>query len=461
VNLLGFEIKRRKALDLRPVDGRGGWFSIVRESFPGAWQQNVEVRLDNVLSYTTVFRCRALISSDIAKLRIRIVKESEDGIWLEHDSPAFSSLLLRPNNYQTPLQFFETWFDSKLCHGNTYVLKERDNRNVVSAMHVLNPQRVKTLVSPMGEVYYELMRDDLAGVDPDVASQTPESRILPASEIIHDRFNCLFHPLVGQSPIYACGLAAVQGLKIQNQSTHLFSNFSLPSGVITAPGGIRQDTAERVKSFWDSGFAGENAGKVAVLGDGMEYKPITMTAVDAQLIDQLKWTSEMVCTAFGVPPYMAGIGPSPLNNNVEALQVQYYSQCLQTHIENCEALLDQGLKLPRELGVEFDLDGLLRMDTATLVKTETEAIKGSLKTINEGRRRLDLPPKTGGDVIYSQQQYFSLEALAERDANKPFSKPETPLLPPPAEAPNEPDEDEEDERAAAAVFKAFGREIYG
>jgi phage portal protein BeeE len=31
---------------------------------------------------------------------------------------------------------------------------------------------------------------------------------VPASEIIHDTYITPFHPLIGLSPIYACGLSA-------------------------------------------------------------------------------------------------------------------------------------------------------------------------------------------------------------------------------------------------------------
>ena len=63
------------------------------------------------------------------------------------------------------------------------------------------------------------------------------------------------------------------------------------------------------------------------------------------------------------------------------------------------------------------------MDTATQVKTEAEAVKGSLKAPNEGRKRLNLKPLPGGDTIYMQQQNYSLEALAKRDASEdPFAK---------------------------------------
>jgi hypothetical protein len=48
---------------------------------------------------------------------------------------------------------------------------------------------------------------------------------------------------------------------------------------------------------------------------------------------------------------------------------------------------------------------LLRMDTATKVKTVTEGLKG-LFTVNEGRKKFDLKKMKGGDTVYLQQQNF-------------------------------------------------------
>ena len=90
--------------------------------------------------------------------------------------------------------------------------------------------------------------------------------------------------------------------------------------MLTAPGQISDETATRVKTYWETEFSGENAGKVAVLGDGLKYEPMTMSAVDAQLIDQLKWTAENVCVAFHVSPSKIFVASQPTYNNVEALE---------------------------------------------------------------------------------------------------------------------------------------------
>jgi phage portal protein BeeE len=212
------------------------------------------------------------------------------------------------------------------------------------------------------------------------------------------------------------------GLAIQQNSQNFFRNGQQPSGILTAPGAITKETAERLKTAWKTNNGGENYGNIAVVGDGLKYEPMAMTANDSQLIEQLKLSGEVVCSAFGVPPYMAQIGSAPNHNSAETMILQYYSQCLQSHIEQMELCLGEGLDLEDGLGIEFSLDSLLRMDTPTKHKTMTDSIKGGLLTPNEGRRRIDMPPLEGGDSIYMQQQNYSLEALAKRDKKEnPFS----------------------------------------
>ena len=439
-------VARRKLL--QPIDGRsgGGWFRIY-ESYAGAWQQNVVLDRDTVLSHSVVYACITLISQDIGKLRCKLVEQQESGIWKEVQNPAYSPVLRKPNHYQTRVKFFEYWIASKLIHGNAYVLKERDDRNVVVHLYILDPTRVRVFVSDDGAIFYELKFDNLANFDALAGRRDNNTVMVPAREIIHDPMSLLCHPLVGVSPLTANGLAALQGLRIQQGSAAFFANGSTPSGVITAPGHLDQGDADEIKVAWDTNYSGANAGKVAVLGDGLKFEQMAVNSVDSQLIEQLKWTGENICTAFHVPPYMVGIGPMPTYNNIEALNQQYYNQCLQSLIENLELSLDEGLEMTSptlSLGTEFDLKGLLRMDTATRYKAHSDAIGGGWLTPNEARLDEDLPPAQGGATPYMQQQNYALAALNKRDQKEdPFqSGSKTPAqqqlaLPPPAEEEDE------------------------
>jgi HK97 family phage portal protein len=410
MRLFGLNITRAQAMEekaLAPAaQGRGGWR--IFEPYSGAWQQNVEVRYDSVLSNHADFACRTLIASDISKLRIKLVQKDSDGIWSEVTNPAYSPVLRKPNHFQNRIQFMESWILSKLQRGNTVALKQRDGRGVVKALYVLDWTLVTPLVADDGSVFYDLKTDHLAGL--------PASVTVPAREVIHDRFNCFFHPLVGLSPIFAGGLAATQGLAIQNDSTLFFQNGAQPGGILTAPGAISDETAKRLKEHWDANYSGKNSGKVAVLGDGLKYEAMRAKAVDSQLIEQLKWSAEVVCSTYHVPPYKIGVGTMPTYNNIEALNIEYYSQCLQVLIEAAELCLDEGLGMGENIGTEFDVDNLLRMDTTALVTAEKEAVSAGIKAPNEARKRLNLGPKAGGNSPYLQQQNYSLEALAKRDA---------------------------------------------
>jgi HK97 family phage portal protein len=282
----------------------------------------------------------------------------------------------------------------------------------VVKLYVLDPNRVRPLIADDGSIFYELNTDTITAIMDRV--------VVPARELIHDRFNCIFHPLVGTSPIYAAGLAATQGLNIQNSSTTFFANKSLPGGILVAPGRIDQTHANNLKAYWESNFTGDSRGKIAVLGDGLKFENLTVNAEDSQLIDQLKWTAEVVCSCFHIPPYKIGVGDVPSYNNVQALNVEYYSQCLQRLIEDCEVCLDEGLGMSEDIGTEFDLDGLLRMDSMSQMEVLDKG-KNTF-TPNEARKRVNLPPVTGGNAVYRQQQDFSLEALAKRDAQEnPFA----------------------------------------
>jgi HK97 family phage portal protein len=442
---------QQKSIPLSPLSGRGSWWPVIREPYMGAWQRNNELSADTALSFSAVFACTTLIMGDIGKLSMRLVEwDDEDRVWTPRENPAYSPVLRTPNHYQNSQQFIETWVASKLNSGNTYVLKQRDGRGVVNALYVLDPARVTPMVAQDRSIYYELKRDDISGLPKEIV-------LVPASEMIHDRLNSFFHPLMGVSPLYALAQVTRQGLSIQNNSSKIFSNASVPGGILTAPGKVTAETAARVKADWEERFSGDNIGRLAVAGDGLEYKPIAWNAVDLQLIEQLQWTGVTVCGAYKVNPYLVSIGTPPPYANITPLIQLYYAVCLQPIMTAIEKNLDRGLSLGLDYGnrygVELDPDDLIWLDAEAKSKAAQDGIGSGGMSPNEARQRYyGLGPVKGGDSPMVQQQYYSLAALAERDADKPFAKPA------PAPAP-EMDEEDDDEMMMAASFTALHRKM--
>lgn len=436
----GFELTRKAAVGVTQVPAAlsNGMLGFIRDTYPGAWQNGAPpvMPIGDITLFSAVYACVTRISSDIAKLQPRLLTDDPSGITVQASRQSrFAAPLRKPNSYQNRIQFLAAWISTKLMWGNAYIYKRRESvRGMVRELIVLDPRRVTPMVTPDGDVYYSLGGDDLAQVN--------KGEVVPASEIIHDRHVTLWHPLVGVSPIVACAASASQGIRIQSNSSKFFENMSRPSGMLTAPGAISEVTAQRLKTEWEANYAGLNIGRMAVLGDGLKYEAMTIPAESAQLMQQLSWTVEDVGRAFAVPLYKIGAGQMPTAGNVEALESQYYSGCLQIYIEALELCLTEGLEMPDNMHVEMNLDGLLRMDTGTQIDALTKAVGGTIMTPNEARLARNLPPIEGGDSVYLQQQNYSLSALARRDAQEdPFG---TAAPAPPAATSFDVEDDEDD-----------------
>jgi phage portal protein BeeE len=224
------------------------------------------------------------------------------------------------------------------------------------------------------------------------------------------------------------------------------------------PGEVSQEEEQRVKEQWEQRFSRSNLGRVAVMTGGAKYEKMAMTNVEGQLIENLKWSAEVVCSVYHVPPYKVGVGVLPTYNNVQALNVEYYSQALQSHIEEIEEALDHSLGIGwgAGIGTEFDTENLLRMDSITLVTTIRDAVGAGVMSPNEGRAKFDLKPVEGGASPYLQQQNYSLSALAKRDAQDDPFKPATP---PPQQQPAATDQTPPADKPAEPAPKPAAKDI--
>jgi HK97 family phage portal protein len=288
---------------------------------------------------------------------------------------------------------------------------------------------VRVLLADDGSVFYQIGLERLA--------QLLGSDTIPARDMLHHRLLAMNHPLVGLTPLYAAGVSAMTGQTIQQNSFSFFANMSRASGVLTSPGKISNELANRLKTEWDQNFKGGSMGRTAVLGEGMKWEPLTISASDAQLIEQLRWSVEDVARCFRVPSYMLTDASKVSFKNAETLARNYYSQTLQYHIESIEARVNQAFDLRGNTFCEFDLASLLRMEFDARMAAYQTGIQSGVLTINEARKLEELPPMAGGNEPLVQAQYRPLSMAGE-----PVSA--APAPPAPAE-PDDPEPDDADD----------------
>lgn len=425
MKLFGIEIKfagEEKAYSSVPENR--GWWRVIGEPFSGAWQRNLEESYADLHCYPTLYACISRIAQDIAKLPFQLLQDN-NGIRERIENPSYSPVLKKPNYFQTAQQFRESWVLSKLDYGNTYVLKVRDNRNVVTSLFVLDPSLVKPMVSDSGDVFYEVRNRSAWNLPklPEGFQQRDDTVIIPAREMIHDRLNTFHHPLIGVPPLCAAYYPALKNLRILRNAAEFFGNGAQPGGILTAPAGMSEKDADALKTYWDTNFGGKNSGKVAVIGADMKFTAFAMKAADSQLVEQMKYSDEQICQPFGVKPYKIGIGAPPGGWKSDDVNVEYYGDALSPIIEAMENLLDEGLAIKAPMHVELNTEPLWRMDEGKKAEVETTLIAGKLKTPDEGRLKFNLKPTGGGDTLWGQHQDYPLGVLAERNDLEPVEQP--------------------------------------
>lgn len=375
---------------------------------PFTWQINDDAPAEPPLTaFSAVFACVSIISSDVARLPVTVWQTRPDNGRDPVTGSAVARVLRRPNPYQTRSDFMQYALACVLLEGNFYALVERDGTGAPMALHPLQPFTVEPRIAEDGAVYYRIKSDRLAGVDSDF--------VAPARDVFHHRTQTLTHPLVGVSPITAAAVSAGTGLRILNQSDRFFANLSRPSGIVSTDKVLSKEALARVKSIWTAAQTGGRFGSVAFFDAGLKWQPLTMTASDAQLIEQLKFSVGDVARAYRVPTFLLGDLGGATYKNAETLMGVYYQQTLSWHCESLENRLDDFFALPPGQYVEFDLDQLLRAEYRERIEAKSRGVQQGIFTPNEARISEGLNPMPGGDSLFMQTQMMPLDAIGGED----------------------------------------------
>jgi HK97 family phage portal protein len=189
----------------------------------------------------------------------------------------------------------------------------------------------------------------------------------------------------------------------------------------------------RLQQDWDNNYSGAGFGKTAVLPEGLQWEPLTITAQDAQLIEQLRWSVEDVGRVFRVPPFKLGDTTKTTYRNSEQLSRAYLNDCLAYHIEAIEERFEFAFDFPPNYEIKFDLSQFLRTEIDVRYTAYQQALNGGWLSINEVRGSEGLEPVKGGDEPRVQMQYVPLSA-----ANGPPKAAPAPGTPTPADPPADP-----------------------
>lgn len=249
---------------------------------------------------------------------------------------------------------------------------------------------------------YELIRfrSGVFNVDYNQTTGEPiyriENRLTPASDVIHVR------PPFGKASLTLAreGIAIARALA--NHAEKLFGRGARPSGVLSFPKGMGEDSVKRARKGWRDTQEGEDeGGRTAILYDGAEFKPLTLASTDAQFIENRKFQIYEIARAFRVPPSMLFELDRATYANGEQQGMDFLTYCLEPWLKGLEGALARALLTREEradgLVIRFDRDDLTRADLNARATAINSLIASEVLNPNEGRGWIGLGPYPGGD----------------------------------------------------------------
>ncbi|UXC37107.1 phage portal protein [Cupriavidus gilardii] len=346
-------------------------------------------------SISAVYSCVAAISETIASLPLVLYRrDGEDGRDRASDHPLYRVLHDTPNGTQTALEFREQMQASVLLRGNAYAEIVRGWDGQVRELLPLLTDSVTVICLDNGRLAYDYV--DAKG----------RVRRLLQDEVFHLRHRSE-NGKVGVSPITAAREVVELALAERDHGNSTFRNGTRLSGILKFPQKLKPEQRTALKSSWDSQYSGgANAGKTAVLEEGVEYQTVSMTLEDAEWIAARQFSVEEVCRLFRVPPTIVGdLRHGNYSNSVE-MSRQFVVLSLRRHLTMWEQAIARWLLTEagrRTYFAEHSVEGLLRGDSLNRAQFYKSGIDAGWMLRSEARRLENLPKIEGIDDAKRQR----------------------------------------------------------
>jgi HK97 family phage portal protein len=340
----------------------------------------MSVTPDSAMKVTAVFRCVVILAQTYASLPLSVYRMTpRGGIAPEPDQshPLYEVLTFRPNKWQSSFEWREMMGAHFALRGCCYSEIISAGGRAVDALVPLHPDRVKPFMAPDGRMAFAYHEPN-GGTRIILQHEMHWQHLLPLGG----------DPTKPYSPIGLAREAVGLSLATEEHAARLFSNGARPGGVLKMAGKLKDDEArKRLRDSWREVHGGvRNSHKVAVLEDGLEWQTIGMTSEDLQYVQIRVEQLAEIGRIFGVPAHKIGDLSRSTNNNIEHQGIEFVTDTIRPGTVRWEQAMQRDLFAGRRTHCAyFDLNGLMRGDSAARAAFNASALQNGYKNRNEIR----------------------------------------------------------------------------
>lgn len=373
------------------------------------------VTVDTALQLAAVWACVQLISQTIATLPFMVfAQDGEGNRTVAADHPLYTLLHDQPNADMTSVEFWEAMIACVLLWGNAYARMDKNAVGDVISLTPMPPDRMNVRRLDDGSLLYTF--SPFAG---------------PLEEFTEDQ---LFHikgwsltGMLGLSPIGYASASLGTAQAADEAAGKFFANGLNASGFIETGGNavLKPEQRDRFKAELSNFTGSSNSSKVMLLEGGFKYSALSLSPNDAQLLATREFSVDEICRWFRVPAWMIGhmTKTTSWGTGLEQQNIGFLIYTLRPWLSRVEQRVKMSLIKPADRGrvlAEFNVDGLLRGDSAARAALYASASQNGWQTRREIRRRENLSAYTGegDDKLTVQSNLIPLDALGKQPADQ-------------------------------------------
>jgi HK97 family phage portal protein len=358
---------------------------------------------------STVLACVQAIAGGIAALPMAVYRRS-NGNRVELPNHPVARLIKAPNALQTGPDFIEWLIASMLLQGNAIAVVDHDGAGRPNGLFpipfwtcqpILVPaasaEAIGSPIVPNSKLVFDvtmtMMPWPLPGPRP--ANGYPIRYFADEVVFLKDRSD---DGILGRSRLSRCPEVLACGLGAQGFSSGIWRNGAVVGGVIQHPGRLSAEASANIAESWKQTHSGgENAGRTAILEEGMSYTRVGISPEDAQLLESRLFSVLELSRVFGVPPPIIGEWSHATFSNTASAREWFAALTLLPIVNKLEKEFSRVVINDDDVTLCVDMSGMLRGDFPQLVSSYVQLVRSGIASADEARLAVGLDPR-GGDA---------------------------------------------------------------
>lgn len=359
----------------------------------GPAHSGVSVNEYSATSIETLVACVSILADMVAQLPCKLYLKTASGHEEATDHPLYELLSFAPNEYQTSFEFRRFVQSAAGLRGDGFARVRRNSFYEVTAIEPLLWGDVSIQRLTNGKVFYWV---------------SGERNPLTRADLIHV-YGPTRNGYCGLSPLSILRETVGNALAEREHASRMFSNGAKFPGYLIAPLTATAAQLKMIREEWEKNQAGtQNVGRTPVLGGGLDYKAVGMTAEDAQLLQSREWDANAIATFYRMPPHLVGLTSKSTSwgTGIEQQNLGFLSYTMNPWLNNWEQSLSFSLLTPAErrsgLYIGFNRNALLQVDAtsrAAFYRTMRDIGALSINDIRRKEELNDLPDNIGDNYM--------------------------------------------------------------